>query len=190
MSQIAAALARSKGKKVDPVPPADSVVPAIHTSTPPMPPPAAPAEPAKPRFSPRDIACASAAGIAVLVVLFLLFRPAPKPAPPAPKPPVAVAAPAAAAPVAPLAAPAPAPVPKADAPPAEAAPAPGFSPDLEAQLKALVISARRTGGDPRIVVGGKVFAPGDEVVPGVVLDSVHADKVVFRDAAKNKFERR
>lgn len=187
MSQIAAALARSKGKKVDPVPPAESVVPAIHTSTPPMPPPAAPAQPAKRKFAPRDIAGAGAAAIALLVILFLVFRPSPPPEPPKPK---AKAAPAAAPATAAPAAPAPAAPQPAPAPVAEVAPAEGFSAELEAQLKALVISARRTGAEPRIVVGGKVFAPGDEVVPGAFLDSVQADKVVFRDAAKNKIERR
>ena len=185
MSQIAAALARSKGKKVDPVPPAESVVPAIHTSTPPMPPPAAPAQPAKRKFAPRDIAGAAAAGIALLVVLFLIFRPAAAPEPPPPKAKANAAAPAPAATPPPAAAPQPAPTPAAEAPPAE-----GFPAELETQLKALVISARRTGAEPRIVVGGKVFSPGDEVLPGAFLDSVQADKVVFRDAAKNKFERR
>ena len=184
MSQIAAALARSKGKKVDPVPPAESVVPAIHTSTPPMPPPAGPAQPAKRKFTPRDIAGAGAAGIALLVVLFLIFRPTAAPEPP-PKAKAIAAAPAPAATPPPAAAPQPAPTPAAEAPPAE-----GFPAELETQLKALVISARRTGAEPRIVVGGKVFAPGDEVLPGAVLESVQADKVVFRDAAKNRFERR
>lgn len=188
MSQIAAALARSKGKKVDPVPPAESVVPAIHTSTPPMPPPAAPAAPAKRKFTPRDIAGAGAAGIAVLVVLFLILRPSASPEPSKPKSkatPVAAPTPAAppvpAAPLPAVPAPAPAPADLAET---------GFPAELESQLKALVISARRTGSEPRVVVGGKVFAPGDEVVPGAFLDSVQADKVVFRDAAKNKFERR
>jgi hypothetical protein len=65
-----------------------------------------------------------------------------------------------------------------------------MAPEIEDQLRKLTITARRTGKGARIVVGGNVFEPGDTVIPGVLLDAVHADRVVFRNADNQRFERR
>lgn len=188
MSQIAAALARKKGKKVDPVPSQESVVPAIHSSVPPM--PARPADAAPPKKSARRFIFAGAGLVALLVIGWLVFSPAAPP--PAPARPVAPAAPAKSqtpAASTPVAKPAATPV----ALPAEKSAAPTvahMAPEIEDQLRKLTITARRTGKGARIVVGGKVFEPGDTVIPGVLLDAVHADRVVFRNAENQRFERR
>ncbi len=188
VSQIAAALARKKGKKVDPVPSQESVVPAIHSSVPPM--PARPADAAPPKKSARLFIFAGAGLVALLVIGWLVFSPAPPPPTPArPAAPATAAKPPAPAASAPVAKPAATPV----ALPAEKSAAPTvahMAPEIEDQLRKLTITARRTGKGARIVVGGKVFEPGDTVIPGVLLDAVHADRVVFRNAENQRFERR
>ncbi|MEY2878398.1 MAG: hypothetical protein RLZZ15_778 [Verrucomicrobiota bacterium] len=194
MSQIAAALARSKGKKVEPVAPETSVVPPINLSAPPMPKPAAPAAP-KQKLTPKLIAIIGGSVVAVALIAWLAWpapppppKPAAKPAPAAPVP-----APAPAAKKAPVAAPAPVAVTAAVTPPAPAVPAFADGPmafELTEQLKKLPISARRAGTDPRIVVGGKVYIPGDAVLEGVFLDAVLPDRVVFRDADGHRYEKR
>jgi hypothetical protein len=183
VSQIAAALARKKGKKVDPVPSQESVVPAIHASVPPM--PARPAEAAPAKKNVRTYVLAGGGALALLVTAWLVLRPEPTP-PPAP----AVAASAPAQPA--VAAPVPKPAAKPTALPAEkSADAAGpMAPVIEDQLSKLNITARRPGKGARIVVGGKVFEPGDTVIPGVLLDSVQADRVIFRNAENQRFERR
>ena len=195
MSQIAAALARSKGKKVEPVAAETSVVPPISVSAPPLPTKAVAAP--KPKASPKLIAIVAGSVLAVGLAVWFVLSAAPTPpvikkaatavTPPAarPVPPVATVAPA----VVPVAAP-PAPVPVV---PATAAPVvdPGpMAPELVEQLKKLVISARRAGTDPRIVIGRTVYIPGDTVIEGVVLESVAPDRLVFRDAEHRRYERR
>jgi hypothetical protein len=189
MSQIAAALARSKGKKVDPVPGEVSIVPSIPTLAPALP---AKAPPAKPGKFPVKLAV----GVAVIVLAlggWLIFRPkAPSPATkPAASVPVAVKQPSPAS----VRAPVPPGVVRAPVPPAPLelpAPAPvvGLAPELEDQLRKLTITARRAGSEPRIVVGRKVYVPGDVVIPGVILEAVLPDLLVFRDAENHRFERR
>lgn len=147
--------------------------------------PARPAETAPPKKSVRTYILAGAGALVLLVIGWLVLRPEPA-LPPAPT----VAASAPAKPVA--AAPVPKPVAKPAALPAEkSADAAGpMAPELEDQLRKLTITARRTGKGARIVVGGKVFEPGDTVIPGVLLDSVQADRVIFRNAENQRFERR
>lgn len=188
MSQIAAALARKKGKKVDPVPSQESVVPAIHSSVPPM--PARPTDAAPAKKSARPFIFAGAGLVALLVIGWLVFRPEPPPPTPArPAAPPTAAKPPAVAASTPVAKPAATPV----ALPAEKSATPTvahMAPEIEDQLRKLTITARRTGKGARIVVGGNVFEPGDTVIPGVLLDAVHADRVVFRNAENQRFERR
>lgn len=188
MSQIAAALARSKGKKVEPVPSEASVIPAIHTSTPPMPPPKAPPAAAKGKKIPVKV-MAIAGGVVLVILLgiggYFMFRS--EPPPPPGKPVVKKAAPV-------VKAPEPAPAPAAAKPPEiipEPAPAElvGLAPELQEKLRKLPISARRSGTEQRIVVGRQVYLPGDTVIEGAILDSVLADRVIFRDAENHKFER-
>lgn len=177
-SQIAAALARSKGKKVEPVGSNASIIAEIHTSAPPMPATGTPPVPGK--FTPKRIALASATVISLAVVTWLVW---PAPPPPAPRKPVAIrAVPPPAAP--PVAAPAPTPVETA------AVPDTGWDPKLLAQIMKLPIAARRTGSEARIVVSKKVYEPGDTVIEGVILDAVLPDRTVFRDAQNHRFERR
>ena len=174
MSQIAAALARSKGKKVDPVASDASVIPEIHTSTPPMPTAATPVTP--PKFTPKHIAIASGAAILVSVLVWFAW--------PSPPPPVA---PKKIATVVPPPKPAEAPV--ATAAPANA-PDLGWDPKLEEQIRKLPITARRAGSGARIVVGKKIYEPGDTVIEGAILDSVLPDRIVFRDAQNHLLDRR
>lgn len=72
---------------------------------------------------------------------------------------------------------------------AEAA-APRLSPGLEAQVRALTITARRTGDGARIVIDGKVFEPGAAVLADVFLEAVLPDRVVFRTALDQRVELR
>lgn len=148
--------------------------------------PARPTDAAPAKKSARPFIFAGAGLVALLVIGWLVFRPeAPPPTPARP-----AAPPTAAKPPAPTAA---APVAKPVALPAEKSAAPTvahMAPEIEDQLRKLTITARRTGKGARIVVGGNVFEPGDTVIPGVLLDAVHADRVVFRNAQNQRFERR
>lgn len=147
--------------------------------------PARPVEAAPAKKSTRLYVLAGAGALALLVIAWLVLRPEPTP-PPAP----AVASSAPAKPV--VAAPVPKPAAKPAALPTEksVAAAGPMAPEIEDQLRKLNITARRTGKGARIVVGGKVFEPGDTVIPGVLLDSVQADRVIFRNADNQRFERR
>ncbi len=182
MSQIAAALARHKGKKVAPISSQESVVPAIHTSVPPMPMRAAPQ--AKNRKPLALAVIGGSSAVALLLIAGWAFLPkAPPPLPPAPitAPQMRIAAPAA---------PAPAQTVKLPAEKTADAAAARMAPEIEDQLSKLNITARRSGKGSRIVVGGKMFEPGDIVLADVVLDSVLPDRIVFRNPRNQRFERR
>lgn len=143
----------------------------------------APVAAPKKKLSPLVIASGALAVAVIAGVAWFLFRPKPPApvAPPAPKPVVV--------------APAPKPAPAPEAPPVAAVVAEPvvesvFTPEMQERLTKLVVSARRTGAEQRIVVGGKVYLPGDAVFDGVFLEAVFPDKIVFRDEAKHRFERR
>ncbi len=143
--------------------------------------PARPAEAAPAKKSARLYVLVGGGALALFVIAWFFLRPEPPP----PAPPPAPAKPVVTSPV-------PKPATKPAALPAEkSADAAGpMAPEIEDQLRKLNITARRPGKGARIVVGGKVFEPGDTVIPGVLLDSVQADRVIFRNAENQRFERR
>lgn len=63
------------------------------------------------------------------------------------------------------------------------------SPELAERVRKLPVSAAVRGGQ-RVLIGGKVFVPGDSVAEGLVLHEVFPDLLVFRDAAGNYYQRR
>lgn len=54
----------------------------------------------------------------------------------------------------------------------------------------LPITARRPGAESRIVIGKKIYEPGDTVIEGAILEAVYPDRIVFRDAQNRLLERR
>lgn len=129
------------------------------------------------RLAPTMVA-ASAAAALPLIVWWALPPQSPPPLPPAP-----LAA-------APHPARAPSPTATRPADPTADAAAPRLAPEWEAQVRALTITARRTGDGARIVIDGKVFEPGAVILADVVLDAVLPDRVVFRNARDQRFELR
>lgn len=179
MSQIAAALARSKGKKVEPVPSDASIIPEIHTSAPPMPFPATPAAPKK--INARRIAFVSAAVALIACIVWLTWPSAPDPVashkniPGGNKP---------------TAKPTTASVRASPSSGQTAALETNWDPKLEEQIMKLPITARRPGAESRIVIGKKIYEPGDTVIEGAILEAVYPDRIVFRDAQNRLLERR
>ncbi len=107
------------------------------------------------------------------------------PVPVAPPPPVAVA------PAAPVVAPAPA-IPEAlpaiaDAP-AVAPPEP--SPALAEKVRTLPLGAAMTAPNPRVLIGGRLFVPGDKIAEGLVLQEVLPGLLVFHDKNGAVYTRR
>jgi len=192
VSHIAAALAKSKGKKVEAPPPGAALAPALAPPVLPMPvrSPASAAAPA-PAAGKKISLTFGLGGGAALVVLaagWFLLKPAPEPPlrPAAPAP-----APVVAKPVAP------APVPAAVAPPAPAKPsviAPALAaaapdPALQDQVAKFSVTLRKPGTDQRAVINGKTYAPGDHVTDALTLYEVLADRVILRDDAGNLYLR-
>ena len=128
----------------------------------------------------RAVVAASVAAALPLIVWWALPPQSPPPLPPAPL---------AAAPL-PLPARAPAHTAKLPAAKTADAAAPRLEPGLEAQVRALTITARRTGDGARIVIDGQVFEPGEAVLAGVFLEAVLPDRVVFRTAHDQRVELR
>ncbi len=200
MSHIAAALAKSKGKAVQPGDQADVTAQiASGVSRPPMRITGAPVAPARPKallFAGGGLAVAILGG----AIWFLFLRAAPSPA----APPTLAAAPA------PTPAPAAAVVkPKTEAaalkassagaqskPPTApavvaAAPEPaGPSDEIFTSVRKFALSAVKAGADGRAMINGKTYHAGDEVAPGVVLREIKEGLLIFTDEAGNTYPRR
>lgn len=74
-----------------------------------------------------------------------------------------------------------------------AAPAEPLSPAslaLAEKVRLLPITGAAGGGSQRLSVSGKVYEPGDTVVEGLILQSIEAEEIVFRDTAGNLYTRR
>lgn len=194
MSHIAAALAKSKGKTVQPV---TEDVPTTNlqagVSRPPL------SMPSRLDSSSGGAAKRKLVGGAVLAALllgggtwFLFLRTTPEAAPAtaAPTPPVA-AKPAQPAnvvdfskgPVAPTLSP------KADAAAAEAhAPIP--SEEIFSVVRSFSVSAVVTGANARARIGGKTYRVGDVVSPGITLHEIKEGLLIFIDDAGSFYPRR
>lgn len=61
---------------------------------------------------------------------------------------------------------------------------------LAEKVRLLPITGAAGGGSQRLSVSGKVYEPGDTVVEGLILQSIEAEEIVFRDAAGNLYTRR
>jgi hypothetical protein len=61
---------------------------------------------------------------------------------------------------------------------------------LAEKVRLLPITGAAGGGSQRLSVSGKVFEPGDTVVEGLILQSIEAEEIVFRDSAGNLYTRR
>lgn len=198
MSHIAAALAKSKGKTVQPGDQADvtAQIPS-GVSRPPMRITGAPVAPARPKallFAGGGLAVA----ILGVAIWFFFLRAAPSPAapptlaaapaqPPAPtavKPKTSAAATKAAATAAQSKPPA-APIVAA----AASEPA-GLSDEIFTSVRKFVVSAVMAGVDGRAMINGKTYHAGDEVTPGVVLREIKEGLLIFTDEAGNTYPRR
>lgn len=65
-------------------------------------------------------------------------------------------------------------------PDANAAPQP--DPELEADLRKLVIKGLIKSSDPRVLIGNRVFKVGDELSPGLVLSGLDEEDLIATDA--------
>ncbi len=73
------------------------------------------------------------------------------------------------------------------------APAESVSPAslaLAEKVRLLPITGAAGGGSQRLSVSGKVYEPGDTVAEGLILQSIEAEEIVFRDTAGNLYTRR
>jgi hypothetical protein len=70
-------------------------------------------------------------------------------------------------------------------PPAPAEP----TPELQAKVRKLVVTACVAGSQPRAVIGGKVYHPGDFVTPELLLQEIRRDRLILRDAAGVTYEK-
>lgn len=61
---------------------------------------------------------------------------------------------------------------------------------LAEKVRLLPITGAAGSGSQRLSVSGKVYEPGDTVVEGLILQSIEAEEIVFRDAAGNLYTRR
>jgi hypothetical protein len=212
VSHIAAALAKSKGKDVPPAASASSSPPDGTKTVPSLRigPSSKPVlSPAPPKLTPLPIVkpIAPAASLPPTASL-----PSPSPAPTTtPKSSVLIAVvtvivviaavlgwmllkkdrtfaapPTAAA----VAASAPASPPNAAAKPSAAEPLFPASLALAEKVRLLPITGAAGGGSQRLSVSGKVYEPGDTVVEGLILQSIEAEEIVFRDGAGNLYTRR
>jgi hypothetical protein len=184
MSHIATALAKSKGRSVTPEKGSTPLGPTVS----PLPVAEAPKPPAARKF-PLPIVAGAVAALGVLAVGGWLFLRTPsespqlpaavKPAAPAPKPAPAATAPPPPAPsttVKPTAtATLPAPATPASTP-SVATPAP----DLQVQVRQLVVTGRMANPQ-RASINGKVYVPGDRVTDTLTLKTVERDRIVLSD---------
>ena len=197
MSHIATALAKMKGRKVEAQSEASlHAIPDIRAGQPPNPfiPPreesAAPSAAVAASANARRRWLLPAIGAGVLLVVasglwFFLGRKTPpvavpKPASAArPLPPPKAAVPVAIAPA------------RTDAQSDALAAAPVEpSPVFAEKVRMLVLGAVMVGENPRVLIGGKRFAPGDTIVEGLVLQRVLPGLLVFQDASGAIYTRR
>ncbi|MBI3886014.1 MAG: hypothetical protein HY302_09840 [Opitutae bacterium] len=203
MSHIAAALAKSKGKAVQPVTedvPKDR--PAAGVSRPPMSMPAN-AAPGAGEARKKKILLLAAAALVILGAgaWFLLSQKDPQPAPAAVRS-RAPAAPAAAQPAKQVDfARNPSPAPAPGAPPTLAAGAPAGSAaalaaepvpsdEIFATVRKFTVSAVKAGPDGRAVINGKAYHVGDEVAPGITLSEIRDGQLLFADETGSVYPRR
>lgn len=201
MSHIAAALAKSKGKAVQPVPdevPKDRLSAGV--SRPPMSMPAMKGQTGGDSAKRKLIG-----GVALAVVLvsggvwFLFGRETPKPAPTPAKvtatptaksgqpakvvdfaKPDAKSAAASTAKTAPISAPA-----------ATAAAEPAATSDeIFTTVKNFSVSAVKTGENARALINGKTYHTGDTVAPGITLHEIKDGLLIFTDDAGTAYPRR
>ncbi|MEI6861572.1 MAG: hypothetical protein WCL04_04905 [Verrucomicrobiota bacterium] len=195
MSHIAAALAKSKGKKVEAPPPGTPVAPALPPPVLPMAlraPASATAAAAPKKFSLPLVLGGGLALVAVAAAGWFLLKPA---AGPAEKPAVIAAKPVIPAsvvkpPVSPPVATAPVTAPPAR--PAAVTPAPvAGSPDaaLQEQVAKFSVTLRKGGSDQRAVINGKTYVPGDRVADVLTLQQVLGDRIILRDDSGNLYSK-
>jgi hypothetical protein len=188
MSFIAAALAKSKGKDVQP-PPQEGLLPppGLEMPSPPHPQDFPSENPFQKRRSGKLRLLVVLAGVllAVGILLFVKFRSHPAPPPVQAKP---VPAKEAAKPAPPAAKPAAEPAKTAVTPPvakpAEVAPAP-VAPKPAEELLAIVhkfnVSAVMSGPNGRARIDGKTYYIGDPVIADLVLVDIRDGQLFFKD---------
>lgn|GEM_PF-2140466 len=64
------------------------------------------------------------------------------------------------------------------------------SPILADRVRTLPITGAAAGGSQRLSVRGIIFEPGDTVTEGLILQSIENSEIVFRDAEGNLYKRR
>jgi hypothetical protein len=62
--------------------------------------------------------------------------------------------------------------------------------DFSDAVAKLPITASRQGARPAVMIGGKLYRPGELVNDDLTVQSVEPDRVLFRDAAGRIYERR
>ncbi len=182
MSHIAAALAKSKGKKVDSPPPGTPPAPLVMPA-PKLPMPVRPAAGETPAQTEKKTPLMPVLGGAAILVLaatvWYVLKPAEVPLPPTPAPPVARPVAPPKPPVVSMVAPE-----TAGLPPAPPGPPPVVeqpSVVLLEQVAKFTVRGRISGQTQRVMIDGKVYVPGDHVTDNLVLQEVLSDHVVFRD---------
>lgn len=70
----------------------------------------------------------------------------------------------------------------------ETAPSPSAA--LTEVVRTLAVSAAMAAPNPRVIVAGKVYLPGDAVAEGLVLQEIHPGLLVFCDRAGALYTRR
>ena len=190
MSHIAAALAKSKGRDVK-VPPGSGIDdvplarvgpvanPFLDRNTAPPPSPVATQTPRPRRVWPVRAIVITVVAVFIVVLGFYLWTllrkdnlfsellPRPKPTP--------VAAPAKIAPL----------------PPTVSSPLPPSPSELiKEKVRNLSISSAAGGSVQRLIIGGKVYQPGDVVTEGLILQAIESEEIVFRDTAGKIYPRR
>ncbi len=195
MSHIAAALAKSKGRKVEAPPPGTPVAPELTRPVLPMPARASSpaAQPTVKKKFPLALVLGGGGTVIILgTVGWFLLKPAaapsakpaataPQPAAPAPKP-TASPPTTTPAPVAAVLGPTPTPTQTLLPPTPEIA-------ALQEQVAKFSVSARMSGANQRAMINGKVYVVGDHVTDSLTLQEVLSDRVVLRDDNGNLYSK-
>jgi hypothetical protein len=198
VSHIAAALAKSKGKKVEAPPPGSPDVPVMPLPVLPMSTRVRTPAVAVAGTTPKKLPLPYILGGGLVVLALAAFgwfwlKPVaalppqpvaavPKPATAAPAlspvvPPPAIAAISVAPPVGPVLA---KPVVVTPSPVAESTVT-----ALQDQIMRFSVTLRKTGADQRAVINGKTYTPGDHVTDALTLQEVLNDRIVLRDDGGN-----